>query len=69
MEVDRLLRELEHNLESAKLSLKRRHKPLEMCFAPYLANGSTESEDLLGKLKVLGRDVTIAEPIFTKKVG
>ncbi|KAK4549442.1 hypothetical protein LTR36_006439 [Oleoguttula mirabilis] len=47
-EVDRLLQELERNLESARSSLK-------------------QQEALLGQVKVLGRDLSTAGPIFSKK--
>ncbi|KAK5109991.1 hypothetical protein LTR62_006358 [Meristemomyces frigidus] len=47
-EVDRLLDELERNLESARISLK-------------------QQEALLTKIKILGRDIKTATPIFTTK--
>lgn len=65
-EVDRLLQELERNLEGARSSLRGitnasimpRH-PTDIC---------VEQETLLARLKVCSRDAKTARPMFTEKV-
>jgi hypothetical protein len=66
MDVDKLLLDLEHNLESAKLSLKRTSAATQVFD---MSNDVAELENLLGEAKIAGRDVNTAGPIFSARVS
>lgn len=65
-EVDRLLLELERNLESAKLTFKG--MLLHRSTVCRRTNGWPELESLLSQVKVYGRSIDTAGPIFSNKV-
>lgn len=66
--MDRLLQELERNLETTKLSFKGMSSDQKHANFLEKLTGLAELEGVLGQVKVYGRNVDTAGPIFSNRV-